>query len=222
MVDIVPFLIKTKSDLIVIDPGLGLESVNGEFQIHEHIKALGYSYEEVSMVLLSHLHKDHAGGICYGAGTAFNLMFPKANIFCQQKEMEYAFSKKDSPSYVHEKLTYLSHSPNLQFLNGDGNITPEIRYQVSGWHTPYHQVFYISEQGETFFYGGDVAPQSSQMIRRFIAKYDFDGRKSSELRQAYLKQGTQEHWHFLFFHDAKKPVAQFEQVNDRYRIIIEN
>src|SRR6476661_5364441 len=73
LVDIVPFLIKTKSDLIVVDPGLGFskkgsvleESQHADFQIYENIRRFGFSPDNISMVLLSHLHKDHADGICY-------------------------------------------------------------------------------------------------------------------------------------------------------------
>jgi len=122
LVDIVPFLIKTSTELVVIDPGLGMESPNGDFQIHENIRHHGFSPDEITMVLLSHLHKDHAGGICYGNNHAFNLMFPKAKYFCQQKELEFAFTKKNSMSYNFDKLEFLQHSLNLKFLNRDGNI----------------------------------------------------------------------------------------------------
>src|ERR1043165_4025423 len=176
VVDIVPFLIKANNDLIIIDPGLGLKFKNGDFQIHENIRRHGFSPDEVTMVFLSHLHKDHAGGICYGSGQAFNLMFPKAKYFCQQKELEFALTKKNSSSYNFEQLEFLQHSPNLKFLNGDGNIIPEIRYEMSGGHTPHHQVFFLDFSSKRFFFGGDVLPQSSQIIRRFIAKYDFDGK----------------------------------------------
>src|SRR5438045_2535641 len=67
VVDIVPFLIKTKNDLVVIDPGLGFlasESSTG-YQIEKNIRQHGFSLGEVTMVLLSHLHKDHAGGISF-------------------------------------------------------------------------------------------------------------------------------------------------------------
>src|SRR6476620_2869000 len=66
LVDIVPFLVQTKKDLVVIDPGLGMLSPNGEYDIYENIAGKGFKAEDVSIVLLSHLHKDHASGICYG------------------------------------------------------------------------------------------------------------------------------------------------------------
>jgi hypothetical protein len=44
------------------------------------------------------------------------------------------------------------------------------------------------------------------MKSRFVAKYDFDGKKSMELRTAWWQQGQQEHWTFLFYHDIKTPI----------------
>jgi hypothetical protein len=74
-----------------------------------------------------------------------------------------------------------------------------------GGHSPFHYAFWMRENGETIFYGGDVAPQLQQMKRRFSAKYDFDGRKSMELRQKWWQQGQDENWTFLFYHDIKTP-----------------
>jgi hypothetical protein len=59
------------------------------------------------------------------------------------------------------------------------------------------------------FFGGDVAPQLQQMKSRFIAKYDYDGKKCMELRQQWWKLGEEEKWTFLFYHDIKTPVYSF-------------
>ena len=74
---------------------------------------------------------------------------------------------------------------------------------------PFHQVFWIEEDGQKIFFGGDVAPQLQQMKNKFIAKYDFDGRKCMELRQQWWQQGEEEKWTFLFYHDIKTPVFEF-------------
>jgi hypothetical protein len=54
-----------------------------------------------------------------------------------------------------------------------------------------------------------VAPQISQMKSRFIAKYDYDGKRSMELRQQFLERGTSEGWTFLYYHDTKMPFGKF-------------
>ena len=94
-------------------------------------------------------------------------------------------------------------------LEGEGLIDGYILYQISGAHSPHHQVFRITEGEETIFFGGDEAPQLQQMKHRFVAKYDFNGKKAMELRQQWWEQGRIEKWTFLFYHDVKHPIWQF-------------
>jgi hypothetical protein len=67
----------------------------------------------------------------------------------------------------------------------------------------------VDDEGDKVFYGGDEAPQVSYMIRRFAAKYDFDGKRSMELRQQYMQRGKSEGWTFLYYHDTKMPFGKF-------------
>jgi hypothetical protein len=67
---------------------------------------------------------------------------------------------------------------------------------MTGGHCPYHQVFWIRENGETVFFGGDVAPQLQQMRSKFAAKYDFDGKLCMELRQKWWQEGQEQRWTF--------------------------
>lgn len=97
----------------------------------------------------------------------------------------------------------------MTLLEGNGIINGYIRYQVTGAHSPFHQVFWIFDGGEKIFFGGDDAPQLHQMKSRFVAKYDYDGKKCMELRQQWWKQGEEEKWTFLFYHDIKTPMYHF-------------
>ena len=91
-------------------------------------------------------------------------------------------------------------------IDGDGIIEDYIRFKTTGGHSPYHQVFWIEDEGEIVFFGGDVAPQLQQMKSRFSAKYDYDGKRSMELRREWWQKGQEENWKFLFYHDIKNPV----------------
>ncbi len=113
------------------------------------------------------------------------------------------------PSYITEDYLALKESNQLIFTNGDGIIDDYIHYQMTGAHSPFHQVFKIIENKEIIFFGGDVAPQLQQMKNRFKAKYDYDGGKAMELRQQWWKQGEMENWTFLFYHDIKFPTHKF-------------
>jgi glyoxylase-like metal-dependent hydrolase (beta-lactamase superfamily II) len=200
LVEVQPFSVVTTDDVIVIDTGLGFEK-DGKLQIHANLEKAGIDPGKVTKVLLSHLHKDHAGGICPGGG----LSFPNAHYYVQRRELEYAYEKGPT-SYLTEELECLKTSQQVVFLDGDGVLDGYIRYRVTGAHCPWHQVFWIVDGGETAFFGGDVAPQLQQMKSRFIAKYDYDGKRAMELRQEWWEQGRKEGWTFLFYHDVKVPV----------------
>lgn len=211
LVEIQPFCIVTANDVIIIDTGLGFKNDDGTLQIHQNLLDNGINPMDVTKVLLSHLHKDHSGGI--GKEDAilhqkfFN--FPGAVYYVNKDELAYAF-EKGPPSFSTEEFDILANSDKVIFTTGDGVIDNCIRYEVTGAHSPFHQVFWIEEDGQTVFFGGDVAPQLQQMKSRLVAKYDFDGKKCMELRQKWWQQGQQESWTFLFYHDIKTPVFNFQ------------
>ncbi|MDP4252386.1 MAG: MBL fold metallo-hydrolase [Bacteroidota bacterium] len=203
LVEVQPFALVGPEDILVLDTGLGSEKA-GRLQIHQNLINAGIDPSRVTKVLLSHLHKDHAGGV----SMAGRLSFPNARYYIQRKELEYAFEKGPS-SYHTDELAVLRDSPQVVLLDGDGVVDGYIKYEMTGAHCPYHQVFWIVDGGSTLFFGGDVAPQLQQMKSRVVAKYDHDGRKSMELRQEWTERGKIEGWIFLFYHDIKTPVFSF-------------
>lgn len=205
LVEVQPFLVIAGNEYILIDAGLGF-AVNGEQQIYSNLKKVGVEPSAITKVLMSHLHKDHAGGVSYRDRLGnYCLSFVNATYYVQQQELDYAF-EIGFPSYMAKELSVLKDNPSVQILHGDGEIDGYIKYSISGGHSPYHQVFWITDGSETVFFGGDDAPQLQQMKSRLKAKYDYDGKKSMELRQQWWEQGSLEHWKFLFYHDIKTPV----------------
>ncbi|MCL6523244.1 MAG: MBL fold metallo-hydrolase [Thermoflavifilum sp.] len=218
LIEIQPFLIKIDQAYILLDTGLHLEQ-DGEPLLYQVLRKHHIEPEQITHVLLSHLHKDHAGGISkrLADGTSV-LSFPQATYFVHQDELKYALSHASEPdaetthytgsSYEEEEFELLFHNNQVVLLDDAGYIEPQIRYALSGGHCPYHVVFWIYDQEETIFYGGDVAPQYLQLKTRYIAKYDYDGKRSMELRQQYVEQGKREGWTFLFYHDVQRPVMK--------------
>ena len=208
LVEIQPFLIITEKDILLIDTGLGFEK-NGRLQLHQNIMDAGIDPSAITKVLMSHLHKDHAGGVgVEREGLGGRLAFPTATYYVQQTELAFAF-EKGFPSYITEELTCLQNSSQVVLLDGNGIIDDYISYEITGAHSPHHQVFWVKENDEIIFFGGDDAPQLQQMKHRFVAKYDFDGKKAMELRREWWEKGQQEKWTFLFYHDVKNPVWKF-------------
>lgn len=211
LVEIQPFLLITEKDYILLDTGLGFKTENGKPQLHHNLEEAGISPDKITKVILSHLHKDHTGGISLTDSQTGKqkLSFPDATYYVNNNEWKYAM-EHDGSSYHKKDLEILSGNEQVVLYEDEGTIDDYIRHERSGGHCPYHQVFWIQNGDMTCFYGADEAPQLAQLQRRFMAKYDFDGRKSMELRQQYLEQGTAEGWTFLFYHDIKTPFIKLK------------
>ncbi|HET9055910.1 MAG TPA: MBL fold metallo-hydrolase [Chitinophagaceae bacterium] len=210
LVEIQPFAIISSKDIIVIDTGLGFSYTDNTLQIHNNLVKEGINPMEVTKVLLSHLHKDHAGGISRVDKITGQRVFsfPNATYYINEKELAFGL-EKGSPSFSTDEFVILKNSDNVVLINNNGLIDNYIRYELTGAHSPFHQVFWIEEGNTKAFFGGDVAPQFIQMKTKFVAKYDFDGKKSMELRQLWWQQGKSEGWTFLFYHDIKTPIFSF-------------
>ncbi len=206
LVEVQPFVVITSEDIILLDAGLGFEQENGKLQLLNNLAKQGINPDDITKVLMSHLHKDHAGGISMNDGNGGKrLTFPKATYYVQRKEYDFAL-EKGMPSYIPDELTCLKEADNVVWLDGNGVIDGYIKYEVTSAHSPWHQVFWIVDGGETAFFGADDAPQLHQMKSRFVAKYDYDGKKCMELRRQWWEEGAQKQWTFLFYHDIKTPV----------------
>lgn len=205
LVDIQPFVIITEKDIILLDTGLGCNNKDGTMQIHQNLINNGINPNDITKVLLSHLHKDHSGGIFKkdAITNQVHFSFPGAMYYINKKELDFALANNNL-SYKNENFNLLLSSDNVILLEDKG-IDGNIEYEMTGAHSPYHTVFWLKENGQTLFFGGDVAPQLQQMKNRFIAKYDYDGKKSIELRTQWWKMGKEEHWTFLFYHDIRFP-----------------
>jgi len=210
LVEIQPFLVITDRDYILFDTGLGFRNPDGVLQIHQHLIDNGINPMEVTKVLMSHLHKDHSGGVSATDPVTGEraLSFPHATYYVNNEEMAYAMENAGK-SYHSEDIILLQERDNVIFTTGNGTIDGYIHYELTGGHCPYHQVFLVDDGEDKVFFGGDVAPQISQMKSRFVAKYDYDGKRSMELRQEFLERGKKENWTFLYYHDTKEPFGKF-------------
>jgi hypothetical protein len=185
LVEVQPFVICSKNDIILLDAGLGFCNADG------------------------HLHKDHSGGAIMEDSLLKKqfLSFPNAIYYVNKQEFDFAV-QSGYPSYTTEDFLMLKDSGNVVFIEGSGTIDGYIRFETIGAHCPHHMALWMEEAGQIIFYGADVAPQLQQMKTRFVAKYDFDGKKAMELRSKWWSQAQEEHWTILFYHDIKTPFVK--------------
>lgn len=208
LLEVQPFLVITGKDVIVLDTGLGFHNSDGVLQIYDNLRQHGYEPGAVTKVLLSHLHKDHAGCMVFTDNNGLvKPTFPNASYSIYRPEADEAL-QKGYPTYFTKDIEPLLATQQVKWLDGEqGLIDGYIQFIHTGGHCPQHIVFLIDDGGEKIFFGGDEAPQLKQMKIKYIAKYDYDGKKALAIREKYAELGRREGWKFLFYHDVKCPVA---------------
>jgi glyoxylase-like metal-dependent hydrolase (beta-lactamase superfamily II) len=203
-----PFLIQTESDNILIDCGYGGE-IDCEPIILRRLREHNITPNQITKVLISHLHKDHINGVGSWTGEQFVCNFPNAEIFIQQREYDYAVAQTNN-SYNYERLAKMKSFKNIVWMNDDkGSFSDEITFELTGGHVPFQQVFWIKENQETVFYGADNLPQLNYLKYHAAFKNDVDGVKAMEDRLRWEVDAEKEHWKILFYHGKRTDVKQF-------------
>jgi len=198
---------------VLIDTGYGgkageTERERGSLEagepLLESLAALGVSAGDVTHVVLSHLHFDHAGG-----GTRLDdagrltTTFPHARYIAQRGEWETAVSNAAElkGAYPPEHLLPLAEAGQLDLIAGDVEILPGLRSLVTGGHTIWHQALVLESGGATAIYLGDLCPMFGHARLMWGMAYDVDPLETRRRKPRLLGQAADEGWLVLWDHD---------------------
>ncbi|WP_294220188.1 MBL fold metallo-hydrolase [uncultured Chryseobacterium sp.] len=96
---VTPFLIFTENDIILLDAGIGRKNDEGKIVISEILEKKDIHPEQVTKVLLSHLHKDHIETVITRIENTFYATFPNAEIYIQRREAGLCYGKQGKPFF---------------------------------------------------------------------------------------------------------------------------
>ena len=216
--DVQPFLVKTNHDIILLDTGVGKLNTNGNLQLIENLKQLGIAPNQVTKVLLSHLHKDHVGGLVNNSENGYGLNFPNATHYISKPEWDWVF-ELNSINYNYDAFVFLEKSGQLNFFEGSGQINNEISYEITGGHTPFHTAFHITEGKEHIFFGGDILTMPQQIGSTLLVKSDKFPREANAIRSIIVERAATEQWTCLFYHGFKTKYGTIVNQNDVYNVV---
>jgi glyoxylase-like metal-dependent hydrolase (beta-lactamase superfamily II) len=115
-------------------------------------------------------------------------------------------------SYRLDNLLPLERSGRLQLLDGDTEVLPGIRTQITGGHTRAHQCVIVSSQGESLLFPADICPTPAHVRGPYTMAYDMVPYDTIQAKAALLGQAADEGWLIVFDHEAEQKVARLERV----------
>ncbi|RAS22597.1 MBL fold metallo-hydrolase [Paraburkholderia bryophila] len=196
------FLINTGSKLILIDTGAGVLYGDCCDPMLANLRAAGYQPEQVDEVLLTHLHKDHVGGIVANGA----MVFPNALVRVSQAEADYWLNpanKLTAPSFLSTffDAAVASVAPyvaagRFKTFSGNTDLEPGIHTIALPGHTPGHTAYLVDSDAKDLLVWGDVIHVASIQLQNPAAtvEYDTDAASAQRSRRYALNLAADRHY----------------------------
>ncbi len=219
-------LVEAGAERILIDSGYGskADARQRDYQgldegnpIVDHLAAIGCHPHDITMVVLTHLHFDHAGGC-----TRFNdegdlePVFPKARHFVQRIEWEDAMSNRPelSGSYFRNDFSVLAERGLIELVDGNASITGDVRVRLVGGHTRGMQIVELgrSSEGKPLGYAlADLVPSTLHLKTFWHVAYDQYPVELRQIKPVILGEVADRGACAFFCHDTVTPWAYLKR-----------
>ena len=218
-----PVLVDTGSDLVLFDTGMGEGGREaGAGRLLDGIRAAGYAPEQVSVVVVTHMHGDHIGGLMEAGKPAF------ANARYVMGEVEYAFWKdparagtpaENGHKAVLEKVVPLAEKTT--FIGDGAAVVPGISAIAAFGHSPGHMVFRLDSDGKGLMLTADTANHYVVSLQRPVweVRFDMDKAKAAETRRRVFDMIASERLPFIGYHMPFPAVGFVEKQGEGYRFV---
>jgi glyoxylase-like metal-dependent hydrolase (beta-lactamase superfamily II) len=206
-------LIQTEDSNILVDTGVGNRLIKRRAEIYNpslfelplSLEALGLKCTDITDVILTHLHFDHAGGVVSSLDGSDFLTFPNAMFHIQKSEWHMAQypDKLNKAAYQFDhQLSLLDNLGMLNFLDGDAEIVPGVSVIHTGGHTVGMQVVEVLIDGTPYIYAGDIIPTRFHLPMAITSSYDVCREASFNAKQMIYDKLTQGNGYLLLDHDT--------------------
>ncbi|HEX7723960.1 MAG TPA: MBL fold metallo-hydrolase [Pyrinomonadaceae bacterium] len=224
--------IEADGERILIETGIGekwsekhraMYGINRTRSFDESLKAIaGVAATDITIVINTHLHFDHAGGnsIRNDTGQAVPA-FPNARYFISQAEYEHAESptERDRASYFPENWQPMKESGQLELKASDYEVVPGLTMETHAGHNRSMQCPRLARDGKVLFGFADLVPTRAHVPYAWVMGYDLYPVETVEAKKKLLPQAAQENWTCLFYHDPDHALGRIVEEDGKLRVL---
>ncbi len=225
-------LVDNGEDVVLIETGIGNKNSKkfvDMFNVRQEknslsntLSKIGYSIENITHVIMTHLHFDHAGGaVDIDSDGNYFPAFPNAQYYISDRNWKAGLnpSPRDSASYLEENYLSLKEFDVLNILPLNTKILDGIDTYVVNGHTYGQQLIRIKGGGDTLVFCSDLIPLESHLRLPWIMGYDLNAALTLEEKEVFLNLAADNNWLLFFYHDPKTVAVRIKKSDKYYEIV---
>jgi glyoxylase-like metal-dependent hydrolase (beta-lactamase superfamily II) len=216
-------IVETDGHVILVDTGWGdkqdekffrhVYRHNGEGLI-EGLKRRGFRPEDITDVVLTHLHADHCGGGIKRKddGNGYELTFPNAAYHVSRSQWEWAVKNnlREADSFLPENILPIGESGHLHLVEKDCELFPGFFVRICYGHTPGLMIPIIIYRNRKIIYTGDLIPTIAHLPLIWNMSYDIESLKTINEKESLLREAMEGNYILVFQHDEKYECCTLE------------
>jgi glyoxylase-like metal-dependent hydrolase (beta-lactamase superfamily II) len=223
--------VEAGGEKILIETGIGekwpakhiaMYGITRARPLEESLGAIaGVGAEEITIVVNTHLHFDHAGGNTkLDANGQAVPAFPNARYFVSRAELEHAehASERDRASYLPDNWRPLHAGGQLELKEADYEVVPGLRLENHPGHNRSMQCWRLDREGRTLFGFADLVPMRAHVPFSWIMGYDLYPLETLAAKKKLLPQAARENWTCLFYHDPDEPMGRIVETEGKLQV----
>lgn len=227
--------IETPTEKILIETGIGEKwtekqiNMFGIFREKPFAQSLFektvYKPEDITIVVNTHLHFDHAGGNTINSEQK-NIVpqFPNARYLVSKNEFEHAENphERDRASYLKENWESIVESRQLELMPDNYEVIEGLTMETVRGHSETMQCFRLNRGGKTLFGFADLIPTHHHLPLAWVMGYDLYPVETLENKKKLLPQAIAENWLCFFYHDLDSPLCRLEEIDGKLKAKVFN
>jgi len=213
---------------IIVDTGMGnkwddkskkIYAVDENNSMEAALNQIGIKAEDITDVILTHLHFDHTGGSTKLENGKLIPAFPNAKYYVQKKHYDWGVnpSGRDRGSFIKDNFVPLFEAGVIEFTNGNQQIDDEIEVIETKGHTFGQQLVKISDSSNTVLFCADLIPLISHIPLPYIMSYDLQPLVTLKEKKEILQKVAEKNWKLFFGHDPEIAIATVKQTDKGVR-----
>ncbi|MCU0238127.1 MAG: MBL fold metallo-hydrolase [Pyrinomonadaceae bacterium] len=224
--------IETPTEKILIETGIGEKwsdknaqryGIYREKPFAQSLKEVtGYQPKDITIVVNTHLHFDHAGGntILDEKGKIVP-NFPNARYFVSKNEFEQAENphERHRASYLKENWACLIESGQLELKNDVYEVVEGLTMETVRGHSETMQCVRLNRGGQTLYSFADLIPTRHHLPFAWVMGYDLFPVETLEAKKKLLPQALKENWLCYFYHDLDSPLCRLIEVDGKLKTV---